>query len=99
MTTARRLADGYSGAWRRSRPRGRLVLVLAGLLTAALAGAFLFGAWHVVVGGLVKGNPRAAAFGVGLATVSGLALAAVGYVGRRVMPEGSGPGDGAGPGA
>ncbi len=97
MTAARRLADGYSGAWRRSRPRGRLVLVLAGLLAATLAGAFLFGAWHVVVGGLVKGNPRAAAFGIGLAAVSGIALATVGYVGRRVLVERPGRGDGAGP--
>ena len=38
---------------------------------AILAGATAFGLWHVVVGGLVNGNPRAAGFGVVLAAIAG----------------------------
>jgi hypothetical protein len=52
----------------------RLVLVVA---TVVLAAATAFGLWHVVVGGLVNGNPRAAAFGVMLAIASGGLLSAV----------------------
>ena len=40
----------------------------------ALAGAFLFGAWHVLFGGFVKGNWRAGGFGVVLALASGALL-------------------------
>ena len=58
----------------------RLVLVLAGI---ALAGATAFGLWHVVVGGLANGNPRAAAFGVALALAAGLPLLAGSLVIRR----------------
>ncbi len=46
----------------------RVVLLVA---IAILAGATAFGLWHVVVGGLVNGNPRAAGFGVVLARVAG----------------------------
>jgi hypothetical protein len=46
----------------------RVVLLVA---IAILAGATAFGLWHVVVGGLVNGNPRAAGFGVVLAGVAG----------------------------
>ena len=52
----------------------RLVLAVAAVV---LAGATAFGLWHVVVGGLVNGNPRAAAFGIVLATVAGGLLFAV----------------------
>ena len=83
MDAVRRAAGGYLDAWGRGDGRTRLVLALGGALGALLAGAFLFGAWHVVVGGFVKGNPRAAAFGVGLAAVSGVLLVALRYVGRR----------------
>jgi hypothetical protein len=78
----------WTGAWRRASPAGRLGLALGCLLVAALAGAFLFGAWHVVVGGLVKGNPRAAAFGIALSTVSAVGLAVLLALVRRVRPLG-----------
>jgi hypothetical protein len=42
---------------------------------AVLAGATAFGLWHLVVGGLINGNPRAAGFGVVLASVAGGLLA------------------------
>ena len=58
----------------------RLALALA---IALLAGATAFGLWHVVVGGLVNGNPRAAGFGVVLAAVAGGLLAAAVVAFRR----------------
>jgi hypothetical protein len=53
---------------------GRLVALLALIVLAA---ATAFGLWHLVVGGLVNGNPRAAAFGVVLATGAGALLGLV----------------------
>ena len=88
MASMRRAADGYADAWGRGDIRTRLVLVLGGLVGAALVGAFLFGAWHVVVGGLVKGNPRAAAFGLGLSAVTGVLLALLAYLGGRTARRG-----------
>jgi hypothetical protein len=63
------------------------VLARAGLVAAgvALAGAFLFGAWHVAVGGGLHGNARAAEFGLAMAAVSGGGLAALGLVARRLV--------------
>jgi hypothetical protein len=49
----------------------RLVLTIAAV---ALSGATAFGLWHLVVGGLLNGNPRAAMFGLILALVAGSAL-------------------------
>jgi hypothetical protein len=43
----------------------RLLIALIGL------GALAFGLWHVIVGGAINGNPRAASFGITLAAVSG----------------------------
>jgi hypothetical protein len=83
MDLLRHATDGYADAWGRGDGRTRLALALGVALGTFLAGAFLFGAWHIVVGGLVKGNPRAAAFGVGLAAVSGVLLVVLRYVGRR----------------
>jgi uncharacterized membrane protein YhiD involved in acid resistance len=57
-----------------------------GLATVVLVlvGACLFGLWHVLVGGLVNGNSRAALFGAVLAGVSASFLAAVlGAIARR----------------
>ena len=54
----------------------RAVRVVVALALLALAGAAAFGLWHVVVGGLVNGNPRAGTFGVVLALAAGLPLAA-----------------------
>jgi hypothetical protein len=60
--------------------------VRAGVLVVAiaLAGAFLFGVWHVVVGGVVNGNPRAGTFGFVLAAVSGGLLAGFAVAYRRL---------------
>ncbi|MEO5939278.1 MAG: hypothetical protein ABIZ72_00180 [Candidatus Limnocylindrales bacterium] len=59
----------------------RRLLLLAAIVV--LAGATAFGLWHIVVGGLVNGNPRAGAFGAALATVAGGLLIAV----RRARPR------------
>jgi hypothetical protein len=34
-------------------------------------GALAFGLWHVIVGGVINGNPRAESFGITLAAVAG----------------------------
>ena len=64
--------------------RIRLLPIALRLVVVVLLGAAAFGAWHVVVGGLVNGNGRAAAFGAVLAAASGVLLAAVVAVDRRV---------------
>ena len=51
----------------------RLALVVA---IAILVGLTAFGLWHVVVGGLLHGNGRAAAFGMALAASAGGLLTA-----------------------
>ena len=59
----------------------RIALLVA---IAALAGATAFGLWHVIVGGLLHGNPRAAGFGAVLAMVAGgLLMAVVTFLRRR----------------
>ena len=40
-------------------------------ITVVSAGALAFGLWHVIVGGVINGNPAAASFGITLAAVSG----------------------------
>ena len=40
-------------------------------ITIICAGALAFGLWHLIVGGLINGNPRAASFGITLAAVAG----------------------------
>jgi len=52
-------------------------------LIALLAGATAFGLWHLVVGGLVNGNPRAAGFGFILAIAAGAPLTAIVILARR----------------
>jgi hypothetical protein len=47
---------------------------LIGLAGLALAGAAAFGLWHLVVGGMINGNPRAGTFGIALALAAGLPL-------------------------
>jgi hypothetical protein len=56
------------------RPVGSRVVALA-VVAAGLAGATLFGLWHVVVGGLIHRNPAAGWFGVALSLVAGGLLA------------------------
>jgi hypothetical protein len=51
--------------------------LLLAIVLVVLVAATAFGLWHVVVGGLVNGNPRAGAFGVVLATVAGGLLAVI----------------------
>ena len=54
----------------RERP-ARVFLVL---VTIALTGATAFGLWHLVVGGLINGNPRAGTFGLLLTLGAGSPL-------------------------
>ncbi|HET7029492.1 MAG TPA: hypothetical protein VFI34_03195 [Candidatus Limnocylindrales bacterium] len=61
---------------------GRIRVALA-LAAVALAGACAFGLWHVVVGGIISGNARAAAFGAALAGTTGVALVALAVAIRR----------------
>ncbi|HEY8800051.1 MAG TPA: hypothetical protein VIM20_05580 [Candidatus Limnocylindrales bacterium] len=65
------------------RDHGRLVAVLAILI---LAGLMAFGLWHVIVGGLLHNNARAATFGAVLATAAGGLLGA-GFVVARRLPR------------
>jgi len=66
--------------------RGRRAgIVVAGTIAAVFAGAFLFGAWHVLFGGFVKGNWRAGAFGGALAAVSAALLAGEAALARRLL--------------
>jgi hypothetical protein len=62
----------------------RLVRIGSVAAAAVLIGAAAFGLWHVVVGGLVNGNPRAGAFGVGLAGGSLVLLAVLAVARRRI---------------
>jgi hypothetical protein len=55
-------------------------IVVAGVV---LAGATAFGLWHLVVGAIINGNPRAGAFGVALALAAGIPLVVVVVVVRR----------------
>jgi hypothetical protein len=64
----------------RRDPRALAIL----LLIVVLAGATAFGLWHVVVGGLVRGNAGAAAFGAVLAVLAGGLLRAAIVVDRRL---------------
>jgi hypothetical protein len=68
----------------RARP-ARTLLLIVGL---AFLGATAFGLWHLVVGGLISGNPRAATFGFVLALGAGIPLLVGTWALRR---RGSGP--------
>jgi drug/metabolite transporter (DMT)-like permease len=64
----------------------RLVLLVAGIV---LAGATAFGLWHLVVGGLINGNPRAAGFGAVLAVVAVVLLGGSIVLVRRLPRAGT----------
>lgn len=81
--SASRLRGQLVAFWFTGSPSRRAAIVLGGTIAAALAGAFLFGAWHVLFGGLVKGNWRAGAFGLTLAAVCALLLGAGAALLRR----------------
>jgi hypothetical protein len=69
-----RLSARIALAWSSGSRRQWAGLLVSGTFAAVLLAAFLFGAWHVIFGGFVKGNWRAGAFGIALAAVSGIAL-------------------------
>ena len=75
-------------AWARGGLRARGALVLGGVLAAGLLGAFLFGLWHVVVGGFLRGNWNAAGFGFALAGITGVLLWIEASLARRLLPPG-----------
>ena len=89
MSGAQAPGDGLrqrvTGAWSTGGPRRRPAILAGGAVTAALAGAFLFGAWHVLVGGFVMGNWRAGAFGLVLAAVAAALLAGEAAIARRLL--------------
>lgn len=70
----RSFAAPYRRWWDAASGRERAVGAIAGVVVALLAGAFLFGAWHVIGGGVIKGNWRAGRFGMALACITGLLL-------------------------
>ena len=86
----------YEPPWREARARittawagggagTRIALAFAVALAAALLGAFLFGLWHVVVGGFLKGNWNAGGFGIALASVAGVLLWIEAAIARRLL--------------
>ena len=79
LDPARVTAAGRVRAALPAGPVGVVVLVIGVLL----AGATAFGLWHLVVGGLINGNPRAGTFGLVLASAAGLLLALGAWVLRR----------------
>jgi hypothetical protein len=74
-------------AWAGGERRERALVGVGFIAAVALAGAFLFGAWHVIFGGLVRGNWRAGGFGVVLAAVAGILLRIEAAVVRRLLPR------------
>jgi hypothetical protein len=78
-------------AWDRGGTGTRVALAVAVALAAALLGAFVFGLWHVVVGGFLKGNWNAGGFGIALASVAGVLLWIEAAIARRLLPLGGAP--------
>lgn len=86
MTNLLRDAGGFiAGTWVRGGTRTRVALALAGMIAAALLGAFFFGLWHVLFGGFVRGNWRAGGFGIALATIAGVLLVVEATIARRLL--------------
>jgi hypothetical protein len=92
----------YEPPWREARARitrafagggagTRIALTLAVALAIALLGAFLFGLWHVVVGGFLNGNWNAGGFGIALASVAGVLLWIEAAIARRLVPRDPAP--------
>jgi len=75
-----------STAWGRGGAATRVALAVGIVVGAGLLAAFLFGLWHVVVGGFVNGNWNAAGFGFALAGVTGVLLWIEASAARRVLP-------------
>jgi hypothetical protein len=74
-------------AWQRGRIAARIALAIGIVTAAGLLGAFLFGLWHVVVGGFLRGNWNAAGFGFALAGVTGILLWIEASIARRHLPS------------
>lgn len=80
-----RLLPRLRARWAGGGLADRAVVAAGIALAAVLLGAFLFGVWHVLVGGVVRGNWRAGGFGIALALVTGALLAiGTGLARRRV---------------
>jgi hypothetical protein len=77
--------DRARATWGRTRGAARVALVVGILVGLALLGGLAFGAWHVLFGGFVKGNWRAGGFGIALACVCGVLLAADAVALRAVL--------------
>jgi hypothetical protein len=77
--------DRLRSGWGLTRGAARVALVVGLVVGAVLFGGLLFGAWHVLVGGFVKGNWRAGGFGIALACVCALLLAVDAVVLRAVL--------------
>lgn len=82
-------------AWAKGRTPTRIILGIAIVIAAGLLGAFLFGVWHIVVGGFVKGNWNAAGFGFALSSVTGVLLWIEASIARRLLPAAGDPSPGA----
>ncbi len=71
MTNLLRDAGRFiAGTWVRGGTRTRVALVLAVVIAAALLGAFFFGLWHILFGGVLRGNWGAGRFGIALAAIA-----------------------------
>jgi hypothetical protein len=82
-------------AWAQGGTPTRIVVGIAIVIAAGLLGAFLFGLWHIVVGGFIKGNWNAAGFGFALSSVTGILLWIEASAARRLLPAAGGSGPGA----
>ncbi len=86
MTNLLRDAGGFiAGRWVRGGTPTRVALVLAVVVAAALLDAFFFGLWHVLFGGVVRGNWGAGRFGIALAVIAGALLVVEVTIGRRLL--------------
>jgi len=74
-----------AGTWVRGGTRTRVALVLAVVIAAALLGAFFFGLWHILFGGVLRGNWGAGRFGIALAVIAGALLVVEVTIGRRLL--------------
>ena len=74
-----------AGTWVRGGTRTRVALVLAVVIAAALLGAFFFGLWHILFGGVLRGNRGAGRFGIALAVIAGALLVVEVTIGRRLL--------------
>ena len=74
-----------AGPWVRGGTRTRVAHVLAVVIAAALLGAFFFGLWHILFGGVLRGNWGAGRFGIALAVIAGALLVVEVTIGRRLL--------------